>query len=135
MTKRMIVAILVLCGLAVFSAGVAVAQVLPSTVIVNIDKASLVWDANPAGDLVDKYTVECGGVSGDYSLLAYDILPDATGVIPIKAALKDFVTQWGTHFCVVTASNKYGTSGPSNEVEFDAGRPPTTRQNLRLESQ
>ena len=114
---------------------VAVAQV-PSTVIVNIDKTSLVWDANPVADLVDKYTVKCGGVSGDYNLLAYDVLPDATtGVIPTRAALKDFVTQWGVHFCVVTASNKYGTSGPSNEVEFDAGRPPTTRQNLRLESQ
>ena len=73
-------------------------------------KLAWTWEKGGGGD-VQKFWVKCGPTSGSYTSKAE--IPDPLArTAPIKTGL-------GMYFCVVTAANAAGESGPSNEVQFE----------------
>jgi hypothetical protein len=108
-TKRLILGIVFLAGLlAAAACGRAVTDV-------DFDHAKLTWTRAVGGDTPTAYRVKCGTASGVYTLTA-DVTPPATSV-----AVKTVVQTRGTYYCVVTAVNQFGESGPSKQVSFTAG--------------
>lgn len=108
------------------TAGLAIAQVL---IAVDIERQSLAWDAPTAGGTVGEYRVSCGPASGNYTKVT---------VVPAPAtslAGKDAIDALGFWFCVVTAANQFGESGPSNELSFEAGMRPGAPTGLILRAQ
>lgn len=91
--------------------------------IVYMDWGKLKWTAPPVcgdpgvdpancGGAVDGYAVKCGPASGVYSW-------PSTQVSTTTVNVNTITTQPGTYYCVVTAKNPYGESGPSHEVSFE----------------
>lgn len=109
-----------------FTSGPAFAQVL---IAVDIERQSLAWDAPTTGGAVGEYSVKCGPASGNYTKIT-PVSPPAT-TLPVK----DGIDGLGAWFCVVTASNQFGESGPSNEISFEAGMKPGAPGNLILRGQ
>jgi len=68
------------------------------------------WNPTPNAE---HYTLKCGTERGRYTLPSVIVRSPATQV-PVQAV----TSQPGTYFCVVTASNAVGESGPSNEITF-----------------
>lgn len=93
-------------------AGITWAQTLPTSIAVDISTAKLTWDHDNVST-VDEFNVDCGTVTA--------VVPAPT----LELALKDFITTSGAYTCFVTAKNKFGVSGPSNKVTFEAGAKPT----------
>lgn len=116
--------------LALLLALAVAAPALAQTVIaVDINKAKLLWDAGVGGGVPTEYRVKCGTTTGVYSKTTLVAFP--TREVTVKAA----IAGEGNWFCVVTAANAIGESGPSNEVAFLAGTPPSVPVNLRLQAQ
>lgn len=104
-------------------AGSVFAQVL---IAVDIDRQSLAWNAPVGGGAVGEYRVSCGPASGNYTKITP--VPATSTSIPVK----DAIDGLGAWFCVVTASNQFGQSGPSNEIAFEAGMKPSNPTGLIL---
>ena len=96
----------------------AQAQTPPSIVIVSLASARLTWIHDLLN--VDSFVVDCGAITH--------------GVIAptLEAPLIDFITESGEYTCTVRAKNKYGESGPSNSITFDAGNPPNEAADFKL---
>ncbi|MFQ5765446.1 MAG: fibronectin type III domain-containing protein [Rhodospirillales bacterium] len=116
---------LIILGIVLF-ASPALAQ---EFVAVHIDKATIAWDAATGGGTPTTYHVKCGDTSGSYKHPQVDVPADRT-TLAVKAAIPGL----GRYFCVVTASNQFGESGPSNEISFDVGREPAAPTGTRLEA-
>jgi len=109
---------------------------VPNVISVDYETAILSWDAGvvcdangqPAGcgGSVAMYHIQCKVLAGA-SLPVLDVPAPATNV-----TIKSIITQIGKYECFVTASNAIGESGPSNTLQFDAGRRPAPPQNLRI---
>lgn len=104
----------------------AFAQVL---IAVDIERQSLAWDAPTTGGAVGEYRVKCGPATGNYTKVTPVPAPATT--LPVK----DGIDGLGAWFCVVTAANQFGESGPSNEISFEAGMKPGAPGNLILRGQ
>lgn len=104
-------------------AGGVFAQVL---IAVDIDRQSLSWDAPVGGGAVGEYRVKCGSISGNYTKITPVAAPATS--IPVR----DAIDGLGAWFCVVTAANQFGESGPSNEITFEAGMKPGAPTGLIL---
>ena len=87
-------------------------------IAVDIDKASLTWNAPTAGGTVQEYKVKCGPATGDYTKTT------VIGAPTLTAPVRSVIAGPGVWFCVVTAANQFGESGPSNEIAFEAGTKP-----------
>ena len=108
----------------------AAAQTPP---IVNLNTASLSWSAgaiDAAHPAAVSFRVKCGPASGNYSFPVYSHTDLGTLSDTLKAVLPSGVS--GTTFCVVTAVNQYGESGPSNEVSFQVGQAPNAPTALTI---
>ena len=118
--------LILIAGLSLFAAS-ARAQTVVS---VDIRKAKLHWDwTRGTGGTADEFRVKCGNTGGNYSKIT--ILADpAAREIPLQQA----ITGSGNWFCVVTAANQYGESGPSNEIPFSAGDIPSGPTNLTVQA-
>lgn len=68
---------------------------------------SFVWNANPATESVAEYTLYIGESSGDYP----GMYASLTNLIELNLSA-------GTYYAVVTASNEFGESPPSDEIVF-----------------
>jgi uncharacterized protein YgiM (DUF1202 family) len=80
------------------------------------DKAKLMWQWRPQSkdDKVSEFRLKCGTVSGRYDL------PVVRVPFPkLEVSIKQLATKPGRYFCVVTAVNQSGESGPSNEITFN----------------
>lgn len=113
--------------------------VLPSlcwaqTVTVDLNKAKLAWDwtkgAPPNDGDPEGFTAKCGRVTGVYS----SSTPVTDGAAR-SVNIRSIVNGTGIWFCVVGAQNRYGASGNSNEVFFDAGAVPAGPTNARVQAQ
>lgn len=102
------------------------AQVL---IAVDVERQSFAWDAPTKGGTVSEYRVKCGPASGNYAKVT--VVPSPATTLPVK----DGIDGLGAWFCVVTARNQFGESGPSNELSFEAGMRPGTPGNLILRGQ
>lgn len=102
-----------------------------TTLAVDINRAMLSWEWTPStGGAVSEFRVKCGTVTGSYSKIT--ILADqAARTMPVKNA----IAGAGKWFCVATAANSFGESGPTNEVTFDAGVVPVSPANLSVQVQ
>lgn len=104
------------------------------TVILDINKASLAWDwsksAPPNDGDVESFLVKCGKVQGVYSVQTPVHDPAARSV-----SLRSVLNGQGQWFCVMAATNRYGSSGDSNEVSFDAGAVPAGPSGLNVQAQ
>lgn len=122
---------------AMFSCLVAVVAFGQTVVAVDINRAALSWDwSKGTGGDVEAFNLKCGPAPGSYTLPPFVVpVPGApasyTGNVPVKSV----VTAPGRYYCIVTASNLFGESGPSNELPFDAGNAPGAAVNLRLIAQ
>ena len=73
------------------------------------------------------YTVKCGTTAGG----PYSVTRTIAGTpLATTLAINQVVTAAGRYFCVVTATNAGGESGPSNEVTFSFA-PPNAPANLQ----
>lgn len=99
-----------------------------TSVAVDIDKATLVWQASVGGGQVGEYKVKCGPTTGNYT--------QTTAVVATQTSVpvKNVISGIGVWFCAVTASNQFGESGPSNEISFEAGTKPNNPTGLILQS-
>ena len=107
-TRRVTTAVVLVAGLFVTAACHRAVNT------VDFDHARLKWTPGVGGDTPTIYRVKCGTAAGAYTLTA-DVTPPATSVL-----VKTVVQTPGTYYCVVTAANQFGESGPSKEVSFTA---------------
>lgn len=100
----------------------------PTTILVDFNKAKLVWnwDKGVGGD-VESFKVKCGISSGNYNIISSVDCPECREIL-----VSNVINSPGEYFCVVTAFNRFGESIPSNEVHFEAGLSPVSPSNLRL---
>ena len=90
------------------------------TVQVDINRATLFWTWTPdtTSGAVDEFRTKCGNQTGTYTRIT------SVGPTLRELAVKSAITGPGNWFCVVTAANAVGESGPSNEVPFVAAASP-----------
>lgn len=104
------------------------------TVTVDLNKASLAWDwtkgAPPNDGDPTGFVARCGRQTTVYS--ANTPINDP---ISRQAPIRSIVSGQGVWFCTVAATNRYGTSGNSNEVSFDAGAVPADPSRTRVQAQ
>ena len=101
------------------------------TVTVDLNKATLAWDwTKGAGGDVESFEVKCGRATAVYSATTPVADPLARSV-----NISQVINGSGRWFCVVAAVNRYGKSGVTNEVSFDAGVAPADPANLRVQAQ
>ncbi len=105
-------------------------QPQPDKVAVNIDKAALYWTWDGTTDFPTEFRCKCGNSPGNYTKITV-IADPAARQCPVKTA----IGSSGDWFCVVTAANLYGESGPTNEVFFSAGSPPINPKNAGIKTQ
>ncbi len=79
----------------------------------DITTCRLVWNAPTSGGTPRTYHVKCRVESGTYNLPVVDVAVPRT-----ELKVGKVVSSPGTYYCAVTASNRAGESGPSNEVSF-----------------
>lgn len=117
---KFLLALLFVAGLA----GAAEAQ----TVSVDINRAVLLWNWTPTVESgpADEFRVYCGTATKTYTKMAS--VAGTAREVPVKAAIGGS----GNWFCAVTAANKHGEGGASNEVGFDAGAAPAGTISLSL---
>ncbi len=100
----------------------------PTKILVDFQKAKLVWDwAKGQGGDVERFNVKCGVASGQYTMISGLTCPECREVL-----VSSVVSGPGEFFCVVSAENRFGESGVSNEVHFEAGLVPLAPANLRM---
>jgi len=76
-----------------------------------VSPKTISWDPTPNAE---HYNLKCGTEHGRYTLPSVIVRSPATQV-----SVQAIATQPGKYFCVVTASNASGESGPSNEIMFE----------------
>lgn len=109
-----------LTGLSLAAAAPTYAQTPPTSIAVDYTKAKLSWGwTQGTGGMVEEFRVKCGASAGAYTRTKVLTDPAVRSVL-----IKDVIGTVGRYFCVVTAANATGESGPSNEVAFDAGLVP-----------
>ena len=103
-----------------------------TTISVDINRATLSWQwTQGTGGPVTEFRVKCGTASGIYTLPVVKVV--ATLIPPpLSLPVKSAIPGPGTYFCVVTAANQFGESGPSNELPFAAGVVPVGPSNLQI---
>lgn len=98
---------------------------------VNLTTATFSWTA-PVVDATHGaptvYTLKCGTATGGPYSTTVTVAAPAT-----SALVKQVVPTPGTYFCIVTASNAGGESGPSNEVTFQSAYPPSSPSGLTVQ--
>lgn len=109
---------------------------LAQTVTLDLNRAVLAWDWTKGttpnlntGD-VERFDVKCGRQSGVYSSTSPVNDPLARSV-----KISQVLNGQGQWFCVLSAVNRYGASGHSNEVSFDVGAAPASPANVRVQAQ
>lgn len=109
---------------------------LAQTVTLDLNRAVLVWDwtkgATPnvnTGD-VERFDVKCGRQSGVYSSTS-----PVNDPLSRSVKISQILNGSGQWFCVLSAVNRYGASGNSNEVSFDVGAAPASPANVRVQAQ
>ena len=101
------------------------AQALQS---VNINRAKLTWTwAVGDGGAADYFNMKCGTAPGSYTRITRVNAPTT------ELSVAQAIAGSGTWYCVVTAVNQFGESGPSNELPFVAGAAPSTPGNLTVQ--
>src|SRR5262245_48522437 len=106
------------------------ASAFAQTVHVDLNKASLAWDwVKGTGDDATGFKTKCGLSAGTYTIIK------SWGPTIRQVNLKDAITTPGKWFCVVTAFNDFGESGPSNEISFNAGAVPVAPSDLKVQAQ
>lgn len=129
----LIVALFLMMFGVVWVANPAYAQ---NAVIVPLAKSQLTWNWAKGTEVgvndgdVSEFRMKCGASTGVYTKTTV-IADSAARSTPISAV----VDGPGEYFCVVTAANAVGESGPSNEVNFIAGSLPSAATGLTIESQ
>ena len=99
-----------------------------TVVAIDIQRATLLWDwTQGTGGAATEFRAKCGQVSGTYTKVTILANPAARSM-PVK----DAILGSGNWFCAVSAANRYGESGLSNEVPFDAGDIPSNPSNVRV---
>jgi hypothetical protein len=102
-----------------------------TTITVDITKAKLTWTwEQGAGGPVEIWYVRCGTAPSVYSLLV-EVKDPAARSLPVA----QITPAPGSYFCVVAASNSYGTSTPSPEVSYQAGKAPIAATSMRIEAE
>lgn len=107
-----------------------------TAVIVPLAKSQLSWNWAKGTEVgvndgdVSQFRMKCGASTGVYTRTTV-IADPAARTTPIASV----VDGPGEYFCVVTAANAVGESGPSNEVNFIAGSLPASATGLTIESQ
>ena len=102
-----------------------------AVISVDITKSRLAWTwAQGTGGAVAEFRVKCGPGAGTYTSTVVVADPAARSV-PVQQV----VSGPGNYFCVVSAANAFGESGPSNEVPFAAGNVPAVPSGLQLTAQ
>jgi hypothetical protein len=105
-----------------------------NAITVPLSTGRLTWTwapGTPPNDgAVEEFRMKCGPSTGNYTRTTV-IADPAARSIPVASV----VTGIGNYFCVVTAANAAGESGPSNEVNFIAGNLPAGATDLKIESQ
>lgn len=111
-----------------------IAPTAGQTVTVDLNKAKLAWDwtkgAPPNDGDAEGFTAKCGRQAGVYSSTTPINDPTARTV-----NIRSIVNGTGVWFCVVSAQNRYGSSGNTNEVSFDAGAVPAAPGNNKVQAQ
>ena len=103
-----------------FLTSAAFAQTLPPSIITaDISTAKLVWEHSQLKN-VDTFTVIC------------ESLKHSVDAPAMEAPLADFITTSGPYTCSVTATNRFGTSLPSNSLTFEAGDKPVAPMNAAI---
>lgn len=100
-----------------------------ATIAVDINTATLQWNAPSGGGAPTEYRVKCGTAASSYTLPP-TIVPFPTTTVPVKSA----IPSAGNYFCVVSAANQFGESPNSNEIAFQAGDVPLAPTNLVIQS-
>lgn len=101
-----------------------------TTITVDISKAKIAWTwVQGSGGPVEIWAVRCGTTTRIYSLLV-EIRDSAARSLPIQQITPDP----GTYYCMVQAQNSYGTSGPSAEVTYKAGKTPLAVGAVQIET-
>lgn len=94
---------------------------VPTSVLVDFAQAKFRWTwvkEVGKGD-VEWFTIKCGVSSGNYTITSSVNCPTCR-----DALVSSVVGVPGKYFCIITASNRFGESGPSSEVSFEAGSAP-----------
>ena len=122
------IGLMVMIATIILAVGLAGAQTLTA---VDINKAILSWTwvADGNGGIPDTFRMKCGNQTGVYTKITDVAYP--TNSMPVKSA----ISGSGNWFCVVTASNQFGESGPSNELPFVAGAIPSSPTSLTVLAQ
>jgi polysaccharide export outer membrane protein len=84
---------------------------LAERLAVDAKKGQLSWAPSVGGGPVEEYRLKCGQAPGTYALPVVKFSPADT-----SAQISRVLPGPGKYFCAVTAANRYGESGPSNEV-------------------
>ena len=70
-----------------------------------------IWDAADPADNVTKYTIYCSPPGIGYGIG----IDSTTNTIPVNRV----ISSDGTYLCMVTATNSFGESPPSNEINIE----------------
>ena len=102
-----------------------------AVISVDITRARLSWNwTQGTGGAVAEFRVKCGPTAGTYT--STTVLADpAMRSVPVQQV----VSGPGSYFCVITAANQFGESGPSNEIPFAAGAIPAVPSGLQITAQ
>ena len=99
-------------GLLLLGGALALAcPALAERLAVDAEKGQLSWAPSVGGGPVEEYRLKCGPAPGTYTLPVIKVSPALT-----SAQIARVLPGPGKYFCAVTAANRYGESGPSNEV-------------------
>jgi len=99
----------------------------------NLDSAKFEWDwSQGTGSPATEWHFKCGSASGNYAILTKLTYAAVPAGAKYSATAKQVLSIPGVYFCVNAASNSYGESGPTNEVNGDFGTVPTPGNDLVL---
>lgn len=104
---------------------------IPPSLSVDLNLAQLEWTwvkgAPPTDGLPDEFLVKCEKPTGESKITSMMAIARA-------APIRQVITGSGDWFCVVTAKNKFGESGVSNQVFFAAGATPSSPTGVKVTS-
>lgn len=110
------------------------AAVYGQVLSVDLNKANLSWTwaqgPAPTDGMASEFRVKCGPSSNSYTRTTVIADPAAR-----QTPIRPLIGGSGLWFCAVTAANKFGESGPSNEINFDAGAVPSNPANAMVTAQ
>ena len=93
---------------------------------IDLDTAVMAWTYQGSGHT--GFKSKCGPTAGNYTNIV-NITDPAARTTSVKGA----ISGSGVWYCVVVATNSYGDTPASNEINFSAGaRPSLSPQNLTV---